>query len=313
MRKKDSKKKQKDSIFNYDEEVRDLTSRELDRIRKKKQKESRNKKKSIKKIKREQEKKVRNVRKRTPKEIKRINKTKKIAKFMGLIIVILTTIVLFLLSPIFNIKKIEISGNERITEQEIISLLNIKENTNLFKERTNEINKKLSQNAYISNVSINRKIPSTLQITIQERKVAYLLEYGESYIYIDSQGYILEISKENIEDIVKITGYETPEEDRIAGNRICNEDLDKLNTISQILKAAENNEILQFITAIDISNEDDFILFLDLEQKKVHLGNKLNLDIKMPYIKEIIHKESGVRGEIFVNMDLNTKKAYFRF
>ena len=304
----------RESIFNYDKEVKDLTPKQIKKIKKKKQKEAKKRKKQIiKEQKRQQWEENKRGVKLTPQEIRRVKKVERFLKIICLLILIITIIILFLLSPIFNIKKIEVTGNKTISEQEIVSLLGIGQDTNLFKEKTSVITEKLRQNPYIGKIGINRKIPSTLQITIEEREVAYLLEFGESFVYIDSQGYILEISKDNKEDKIKILGYDTQEDNLIPGKRLCDTDLDKLDTIGQILKSAENNEIANLITSIDMSNEEDILLYLDSEQKKVHLGNKMNMDIKMPYIKEIINKEKGNRGEIFVNMDLNTKRPYFRF
>ena len=46
---------------------------------------------------------------------------------------------------------------------------------------------------------IKRNLPDTITLIITERKAAYMLEHGSSYAYIDSQGYILEISANPIE------------------------------------------------------------------------------------------------------------------
>ena len=311
MSKKDKKKQvNKESIFNYDDEVEDYTSNNLKRIQKEKRKK---KKLIIKEQKRQKREQARKNVKFTQQEIRMVKKAQNILKGVCVLIVVVTIIILILLSPIFNIKKIEVKGNTSISEQEIISLLQIELNTNLFKERSSTIVERLKQNSYIGQVNIDRVIPSTLIITIKERTIKYLFELGDSYVYVDEQGYILEISKNNIEDKIKVKGYSTPEEELISGKRLCENDLDMLNVIGQIIKAAENNDIAYLITEIDISNSEDILLYLDSEQKIVHLGNKENLDIKMPYIKEIINKNKDIKGEIFVNVDLNTKWPYFRF
>ena len=61
------------------------------------------------------------------KKNKKINIKKKrrlkILKWTGLIILIITAITLFLLSDIFNVKEIKVIENNKITSEEIISLL----------------------------------------------------------------------------------------------------------------------------------------------------------------------------------------------
>ena len=60
-----------------------------------------------------------------------------------------------------------------------------------------------------------------------------MLEYGGSYAYIDNQGYILEISANIKEGLAKITGYETAQDEIVPGNRLCENDLEKLTKTSE--------------------------------------------------------------------------------
>ena len=138
-----------------------------------------------------------------------------------------------------------------------------------------------------------------------------MLEFGSSYAYIDRQGYILEISTEAIEGKIKILGYVTSVENIVAGNRLCLEDLEKLNILSQIISAAKTAEISEIITSINIKDNNDFTMYIESAKKTVHIGDKSNLDTKLLYIKAILEREQGKEGEIFVNVDLNKKNPYF--
>lgn len=109
-----------------------------------------------------------------------------------------------------------------------------------------------------------------------------------------------------------ITGYATKEEDIQLGERLCTEDLQKLDDILQIMKAAESNEIANIVTKINISDKQDYVLELKSEKKTVHVGDTSNLSTKMLYIKEIIEQNKKIEGEILVNTDLNNKWAIFR-
>lgn len=67
------------------------------------------------------------------------------------------------------------------------------------------------------------------------------------------------------------------------------------------------------VTSIDISDKNEYSIYLSEEKKKVHLGEPTNLSNKMLYIVAIIEQEKGKEGEIFVNGDLNNKfQPYFR-
>ncbi len=338
-----------DSIFNYDAEIADepkrnkLTQkRNIEKTKskilknkrmKRKQFEKEEKKRAIEEQKmiekqnkiiveqqrkyndriREAKKKQANVRRElTPEEIKRIKKRNKRFKTFSLIILVIGAVILFLLSPIFNIKKIEVENNSKVSAQEIISLSKLETGTNMFKITTSTLKSNIKENSYINTVSIAKSLPSTIKIRVTERTAEYMLELGSSYAYIDEQGYILEISKNLIDGKMKILGYETSVDSINPGNRLCKNDLDKLNVITIIKNAAKNVSIDNLITSINISDDSNYTLYLQSESKTIYLGDRNNLDTKMLYIQKILEKEKGNEGEIFVNVDLKNKYPYFK-
>lgn len=235
----------------------------------------------------------------------------RLVKWATLILLLIGGGIGFLLSSFFNIKKIEIVGNNKLTRDEAISLSQIEIEDNTFKLSKNKIEKNIKQNAYVESVKIKRNLPSTILIEIEERVPTYMITFANAYAYINNQGYFVEISKEKLE-LPIITGYATKEEDIQLGERLCTEDLQKLDDILQIMKAAESNEIANIVTKINISDKQDYVLELKSEKKTVHVGDTSNLSTKMLYIKEIIEQNKKIEGEILVNTDLNNKWAIFR-
>lgn len=235
----------------------------------------------------------------------------RLVKWATLILLLIGGGIGFLLSSFFNIKKIEIVGNNKLTRDEAISLSQIEIEENTFKLSKNKIEKNIKQNAYVESVKIKRNLPSTILIEIEERVPTYMITFANAYAYINNQGYFVEISKEKLE-LPIITGYATKEEDIQLGERLCTEDLQKLDDILQIMKAAESNEIANIVTKINIYDKQDYVLELKSEKKTVHVGDTSNLSTKMLYIKEIIEQNKKIEGEILVNTDLNNKWAIFR-
>jgi cell division protein FtsQ len=235
----------------------------------------------------------------------------RLVKWATLILLLIGGGIGFLLSSFFNIKKIEIVGNNKLTRDEVISLSQIEIEENTFKLSKNKIEKNIKQNAYVESVKIKRNLPSTILIEIEERVPTYMITFANAYAYINNQGYFVEISKEKLE-LPIITGYATKEEDIQLGERLCTEDLQKLDDILQIMKAAESNEIANIVTKINIYDKQDYVLELKSEKKTVHVGDTSNLSTKMLYIKEIIEQNKKIEGEILVNTDLNNKWAIFR-
>lgn len=251
----------------------------------------------------------------TPKQQEIARKKRKIIfrliKWTSLVVLLIGGGVCFLLSSFFNVRSIIILGNEKITQETIISLSGIELEQNTFKISKGKVEQAIKTNAYIDSVKIKRKLPETIEIQVVERKPAYMLTLGNAYVYMNTQGYLLEISQEKLEAPI-ITGILTTEDQIQEGNRLCTEDLQKLSSVIQIMDSANSNDIGKLITKINISDKQNYILELKSEKKNVHVGDTSNLSTKMLYIKKVLQNEKKKEGDIFVNTDLSTKGAVFR-
>ncbi len=234
------------------------------------------------------------------------------AKWTSIVALVIGGFVFLTTTPIFNISNIKIIGNEQVKYEEILSLSGLKVDTNLFKNTKNNITKNIKQNAYIDSVSIKRKLPDTIEIQIKEKQKAYMLQFMNGYAYIDNQGYILQISQDK-KELPILKGYVTSEEYIYEGNRLCIDDLEKLEVTSKIMQAIRDVGIEQNISSIDITNKQEYSLYIESELKTIHLGDASNLTDKMLYAKAIIESEKDNEGEIFLNGDINNKfQPYFR-
>ena len=180
----------------------------------------------------------------------------RVIKYLTLLAIIIGGIVYTLLSPIFNIKNIEVYGNSKISSDTIISLSGLSINQNIFSFWTSDIKDAIKQNAYIDKVQISRKIPDKIEISVQERVATYMLTLGNAYVYINNQGYILEITSKKLA-VPVIIGYNTPAEEIVEGNRLNETDLEKLNDVLKIMEATSSgdNNLAELITQIDISDK----------------------------------------------------------
>lgn len=241
---------------------------------------------------------------------KRIKKFR-IAKYTALVICILAIIIGTMASPLFNVKEIIVQGNQKITKDEIINLSAITLDENTYKISKSKSEKKILENPYIKTAEIKRSLPSKIIITVEERTATYMIEYGNAYVYINNQGYILEVSNQKLE-VPIIQGAETNTEELLPGGRLCNNDLEKMSTVIKIMELATNNEISNLITRIDIENSKNYKIVLESEQKVAYLGDETDLNTKILSIKSILEKEKNIAGEIFVNMDLKNNYPTFR-
>ena len=259
-------------------------------------------------------KKNKEISKQKEKEDKRTKQRKKRRKILRIIILLMLitgAIIFALVSPIFNIEEITVEGNEQINSETIISLSGLKKGTNIFRIIESDIEKNIKENTYVDNVEINRSLPDKVELKVKEREILYQINIIDSYIYIDYQGYILDKSSEK-KKLPIIEGFCTPNEDLLNKKRISSEDISYLNTLLKITENSKKMGIYDSIAKIIIQS-NEYVLYIENEDKYVYLGNSSDIKNKILYVKTILENEKGKKGKIFVNGDLNSGfKPYFR-
>jgi len=232
----------------------------------------------------------------------------KLFKWTSIIILIMTAIILFMLSSVFNIKDIKVNNNAKISSMEIINSSRIQKDENMFKLNTWRAQENIKKEPYIASAQIKRSLNGTININIEEREATYMLEFENSYVYINNQGYMLEITDHRL-TVPIITGFVTGTDKITAGNRLETPDLAKLGTVIKIMDAARGNSIASLITGIDISDNQNYILTLSGEGKTVYFGDKSKIKQKVLWVQTCVAHEKEIQGEIFVN---NIDKVFFR-
>ena len=126
--------------------------------------------------------------------------------FFTVLGVIVILIVMFL-TPLFNIKTVNVIGNNKLTQEQIFTEIGDFTGRNLFSARGHGIKKKLSKFAYTEKVAVKKKpFPPTLTVEITERIPAIQIVYAESFIVIDRDGRILEKTSEKLEGVAVCEG-----------------------------------------------------------------------------------------------------------
>lgn len=263
------------------------------------------------KIKKEEQKRKEFI-KQQKKRKRRNNKIFLVIKILFFMAIIIGGIAFAFVSPIFNISKVEVLNNNQLSSETIISLSGIQQGENIFKFNKRKVVENVKENSYVEKLEVKRKLPNIIRIDIIERIPTFSVDYMGKYAYINNQGYILEIAEVN-KNMPIIQGISTSEEQVVPNNRLDNEDLMRLEDVIKIINIAEENNLSNKVTSIDITNQNDYSIYLEEEKKKVHLGDNSNLSNKMLYVVSIIEETKGKEGDIFVNGDINNKfRTYFR-
>ena len=246
-----------------------------------------------------------NIKKQNQKKKRKI----KIIKWTSLFILIVTAIILFMMSSVFNIKEIVVENNNKVSSQEIVNLSTLTTGVNMFKITNKTIRDGVKTNTYIEDVSIKRSINGRVTLDINERVATYMLKFANAYVYINNQGYMLEISESPLE-VPIITGFSTTNEEIKPGDRLNTEDLQKLDDVIKIIETSKNTPLANIITEIDISDSMNYKLTIASESKTVKMGEMTNINIKLQMAGKVLEAESGKVGEIYFQD--NGKKAIFK-
>ena len=248
-------------------------------------------------------------RKYTKEEI--IAKKRKIKIIIGGTILLLVMIgigVFLCTSSIFKVQKVNITGNEQVMLEEL--KVDDRIGNNIFLISKRKIERDLKKNPYIKTVTTQKILPNKLEIKVEERQKSFMIQVENGFLYLDNQGYILEESSINIQKPI-ILGYSTQELE--PGKRLEEKDLEKLEDVIKIIEKCKKIEIYDIITTINISDENEYIIYIESMRKLIYIGDSSNLANKMLHIKNILEQETGKEGKIFVNGDFTDGfQAYFR-
>lgn len=97
-------------------------------------------------------------------------------------------VVAFLNSPIFRVTQVEVVGSRYFSDQEIMLLSGIEEGQNIFTAPLETIEQRLMKVPRLSSVHIERKLPDTLRITVDERQTVAYVPYAGYFVELDDEG-----------------------------------------------------------------------------------------------------------------------------
>ncbi len=137
----------------------------------------------------------------------------------------------------FNVDGIAVVGNEDITDEEIIKLSGIETGGSVFDVHPMLVQHKIKENLYIEKVNVNRHLPDKIEIIVKERSLLAQFRKDDNFVITDSEGMVLDISKEEhkatlIEGLT-VTAAEKKETIKIKENQGLEKTLEFINTTDE--------------------------------------------------------------------------------
>lgn len=189
-----------------------------------------------------------------------------VAIFVLLVLIMGTIIAYTLYSPYFNIKTIEVRGQDKVTKQEVLNLCGVYPGENIFRANLKKTSERIKSGApYVETVNIRRVFPDKVVLGITERKACGALEYMGSYIYVDKNGVALELNtRRTPKSLIEIRGI--PVKKFTIGKELKDCDISKLKSLLKILSMLDtelNNKNINYIDINDTDYPNEVIILID--------------------------------------------------
>lgn len=178
-------------------------------------------------------------------------KRKKKNYLLRLLVIIAVGVGLYFLitSELFDVDSVKIENNSYYTTEQVKDKAGVKIGENIFKLKKNNIKDKLLKDPYFENVTIRRKMPSTVVIKVSERTEEAAVPSSGKYIIIDPNGLVLR--KADTEPKITIIEGLTIKKAK-AGKPLEVEENSILTDTLGMLESMKDSDL--FFKKIDISN-----------------------------------------------------------
>ena len=206
-----------------------------------------------------------------------------VAVFMG--------VAAFLLEK-YNIKTVYVEGNVHYTEDEIKGFVMTGPlgNNSLYLSAKYR-NAGVEDIAFVDVMDVTILSPDTIKITVYEKAVIGYVEYLDTYMYFDKDGYVVESSGVQTMGIPQVTGLKF--DYMVLGEPLPVNDTSVFSAVLDITKLIDKYELMA--EKIFFHNTGDVTVYFD--DVKVSLGNEPDhMEDKVSLLPEFLPKLMGKSG-----------------
>lgn len=208
---------------------------------------------------------------------------------LGIIFLIVTTCLLVLLKvstwlnaqELFLLKEIKVEGTRFIGNQEVLKLVQTDSLVNLLDLDLHRISEPIRQHPLIEDVSVSRRLPSTLLIKVTERKPLAILNQSE-LVAIDVRGKLLpEFKLEMLTDYPVISNVPFDKDHQERNHEV--------REILNLLHYLKTNEFLLYSEISEISYSKKIGLYCYLNDRAVPvIFGKENNEAKIAHLVTVL-------------------------
>lgn len=217
-------------------------------------------------------------------------------------------LMLMILFTCFRINEIEVTGNKHYTDEQIKDFVlenGYIDNTILLMLK-NKI-RPVEDVPFIAKLDVEYVNVHKITITVYEKAMAGCVEYMNSYVYFDQDGYVLEISQRKLEDAPCISGmsFDTME----LHEKLPIDDEARFKTILTLTQLIQKYELI--IDSIRFTTENEIVL--QYKDIKIEVGDGSILERQLVDLGQILDGLKGKKGTLDMrDFEVMNGKASFK-
>ena len=226
----------------------------------------------------------------------------------------------------FQVEHVEVSGNARYTQEEIVACTGIKSGDNLFRMNKFAIQDHvLEEMPYLESILIRRKLPSTITVTVTEWGAVAQIMPNENWVapeveegketpeatevswLISVGGKLLEqaSAEDNRMKIVGLTALDAQEGLQVA---VPEEEQGRLTSVVKLMEELERREMLADVSVMRVGSTSVVLEYLGRYDVKLPLEG--DFTYKMESLLAAVADQEGKRGQDIVGTFDLTQKNY---
>lgn len=189
----------------------------------------------------------------------------------------------------FKVDTIEVEGNSRYTQQEILDVAGIQSGENMFLfNKFDSINALLTRLSYVDTVTIRRSLPSTVRITVTECDAAAAVKDEERSCWwlVNDSGKILE----RITDtpaVPEVSGLAPVDPTVGQAMTVAEEQRLQLSAMTELLTSLTKRELLSGVNSLDLSSGSVALLQYG-GRLEVRMKLSSDFDYEMRMLQEVM-------------------------
>src|SRR5699024_6041896 len=104
---------------------------------------------------------------------------------------LLISIIVYLQSPLSQVKHIEVNGNKVLSDKEVIQKSGLALDTNIWIVQKQDMIEKIEELSVVDTVNVHRKLPQTIEVDVQEHHIIGYKQAKDGYHPILQNGMIV--------------------------------------------------------------------------------------------------------------------------